>query len=329
MIEVHTVKALQIDRTGALDVLGLRDLPDPDRAGGDAIVRVQAAGVNPSDVGIALGRFPQLTLPRVLGRDFAGEVIDGPPELIGMQVWGTGGGELGLTRDGSHAQLLAIPAGALASRPPRLSADEAAALGTPMLAAWSAVVDLAHTKAGEWVVVSGAAGSVGTAAVQLVKALGAHPIALVRSSDDAGELESIGVAAIVRSDRDDLASTVRDLTGGNGANVALNAVGAPVYASLVDALGHHGRMVIFSAAGGREVAFDLFGFYRKALTYYGLDTAAFTFDQVGAILRGVNPYLASGAIQPPPIAARYPLDRAPEAYARVQSGAPGKVIVTT
>lgn len=302
------MKALQIDRTGSLDALAVRDLPDPKRSDYEVVVRVEAAGVNPSDVGIVMGRFPQLTLPRVLGRDFAGIVVDGPPELAGKPVWGTGGGELAFTRDGSHAQFLSIPARAVAVRPPHLSAEGAAAIGTPALTAWLAVVELAATQPGEFVVVSGAAGSVGTAAVQLVKALGAHPIAIERG--------------------DDIVAITRDVTKGKGANVALNAVGAAVYAPLVDALGKGGRMVIFSAAGGKEVTLDLFTFYRKRLTFYGLDSAGLSLEKTGALLDRINPYLESRALQPPPIAERFPLERAPEAYARVNGGAGGKVVLT-
>jgi NADPH:quinone reductase len=321
------VRALQIDRTGSLNALAIRTVADPRRKNDEAIVRVEAAGVNPSDIGIVLGRFGHLTLPRVLGRDFTGEVIDGPAELIGKLVWGTGGGELGLTRDGTHAELLAIPANTLALRPPQLSSEGAAAIGTPALTAWITLVDLAHTKAGEWVIVSGAAGSVGMLAVQLVKALGAKPIALVRSSDDVTALEEIGVSSIVRSDRDDLAAVTQRLTDGKGAGVALNAVGAPIYAALVDALGKGGRLVIFSAAGGREVTLDLFGFYRKRLTFYGLDSAALSMQETGAILKRVSPYIESGALVPPPIAEIYPLEQAAEAYGRVQAGAGGKVVI--
>ncbi len=299
------MKALQIDRTGTLDALAIRDLPDPKPSGDEIVIRVEAAGVNPSDVGIVMGRFPQLTLPRVMGRDFAGVVVDGPKKLAGKAVWGTGGGELGLTRDGAHAQLLAMPADAVALRPPHLSAEAAAAIGTPALTAWLAVVELAATKAGEFVIVTGASGSVGTVAVQFVKALGAHPIPVDRG--------------------DDIAAKTHELTHGKGADVALNAVGAPVYAPLVDALGKGGRMVVFSAAAGKEVTLDLFTFYRKRLTFYGLDSAGLSLEKIGALLERIDPYLESRALTPPPIAARFPLERASEAYVRVSGG--GKVVL--
>ncbi len=321
------MKALQIDRTGSLDVLAIRDVVTPSPAEHEVRIRVAAAGVNPSDVGIALGRFPQLTLPRILGRDFAGRVIDGPADLVGKDVWGTGGGELGLTRDGAHAEILVVPANAVALRPAHLSAEGAAAMGTPFLTAWSALVDLGRLREGEWVVISGAAGAVGSASVEIAKALGAHPVALVRSSDDTSQLEELGAAAVVRSDRDDLTARVSELTDGKGAALATNAVGAPLFDPLVDALGKDGRMVIFSVAGGREATFDLFTFYRKRLTFYGLDTAAFPLDRVGSVLSRIDPYIHSGALREPNVAQRFPLDRAREAYESVNSGTKGKVVI--
>lgn len=302
------MKALQITRTGSLEALAITDLPDPKRGNEEVVVRVEAAGVNPSDIGIVMGRFPQLKLPRVMGRDFAGVVVDGPAELVGKQMWGTGGGELGLTRDGAHAELVSMPADAIAPRPPYLSPESASALGTPALTSWLAVVELAKTQPGEFVIVTGARGSVGSMAVQLVKALGATPIPVDRG--------------------DDIASLTHELTNGKGANVALNAVGAPVYAALVDALAKDGRMVVFSAAGGKEVTLDLFAFYRKRLTFYGLDSAGLSLERVAELLVKINPYVDSGALKPPAVSERYSLDRAPEAYARVGSGVGGKVVIT-
>lgn len=321
------MKALRIEATGSLDVLIVRDVAEPSRGEHDVLVRVEAAGVNPSDVGIALGRFPHLVLPRTLGRDFAGTIVEGPAELIGTAVWGTGGGELGLTRDGAHAEMLAVPASAVAVRPSHLPAEGAAAIGTPFLTAWTSLVELAGLNSGEWVVVSGAAGAVGTASVQIAKALGAHTIALVRSSDDTSELEQIGVEGIVRSDRDDLAAVAKKLSGGKGAAVATNAIGSPVFASLVDALAEDGRMVIFSAAAGRTAELDLFKFYRKRLTFYGLDTASFRLDRVGEILTQLGPFFESGKLRAPRIAARYALERAREAYERVTAHESGKVVI--
>ena len=146
-------------------------------------------------------------------------------------------------------------------------------------------------------------------------------------SDDVSELATIGVEAIVRSDRDDLAARVNELTGGAGAQLATNAVDAPIFASLFDALGKDGRMVIFSAAAAKMAELDLFKFYRKRLTFYGLDTASFPLRRVGEILSRINPYIESGQLREPKVAYTYSLEAAREAYERVHAGGQGKVVI--
>jgi NADPH:quinone reductase-like Zn-dependent oxidoreductase len=321
------MKALQIENVGSLDHLVVRDVSEAPLREGEVRVEIEAAAVNPSDVGVALGRFPQLTLPRVLGRDFAGRIVQGPPELIGEAVWGSGGGELGLTRDGAHAESMVLPARALVRRPAHFSAEEAAAVGVPFFTAWSALVDAAGIRAGEWAIISGAAGAVGTAAIQLLGALGAHAIALIKEDDDASRLAQYNVAAIARSGRDDLTEIVRGLTDGKGAEVALNAVGAPVFAPLFDALAKDGRMVVISAAGGREVTLDLFALYRKRVELLGLDTAIFDLDHVARTLEHLNPLFEARTLKAPAVGAVYPLSRAREAYDSVSRGAEGKVVL--
>jgi NADPH:quinone reductase-like Zn-dependent oxidoreductase len=100
-----------------------------------ALVRVMAASVNPSDVKNVAGAMKQTTLPRIPGRDFAGVVEAGPPEWIGAQVWGTGG-DTGFSRDGTHAEMIAVPVASLRRKPDNLSFDQAASVGVNYMAAW-------------------------------------------------------------------------------------------------------------------------------------------------------------------------------------------------
>lgn len=100
------MKALRIERFGApSDVLKLVDIPESKLGPDEVSVRIEAAAINPSDVGNVNGKFAITTLPRIVGRDFAGTVIDGPDEMRGLPVWGSGG-DIGFTRDGSHAEYL-------------------------------------------------------------------------------------------------------------------------------------------------------------------------------------------------------------------------------
>ncbi|HZV77491.1 MAG TPA: zinc-binding alcohol dehydrogenase family protein [Candidatus Babeliales bacterium] len=320
------MKALQIDEFGPLENLRIRDVPDPPLPRDCVRIRVEAAGVNPSDAGVALGRFPQTTLPRILGRDFAGTIVEGPREFLNMPVWGSGGGELGMTRDGSHAEQLVLPVIAAIRRPSHLSPESAAVVGVPYVTAWSALVELAGFKANETVVVSGAAGAVGSAAVALASALGGRAIALVRSADNLAPLEKLAPAAILRSGSDDVPQAVRELTSGRGAEVALNAVGAPVFGPLFDALAKGGRMVVFSARGGREAHLDLFALYRRELQLFGLDTAAMSLEEVASIYAKLNPYFESRQVWPSAVAQRFGLSRARDAYERIESGS-GKIVL--
>jgi NADPH:quinone reductase len=321
------VKALQIDAFGPLDGLAVREVAEPPLPPDAVRIAIEAAGVNPSDAGVALGRFAHVTLPRILGRDFAGRVIEGPRELIGTPVWGSGGGILGMTRDGSHAEHMILPVYALIARPANLTPEAAAVAGVPFVTAWSALVELAGFREGEWAIVSGAAGAVGSAAVALVNALGGHAIALVAASSDLGSLEALSVEAVLHSELDDVPKAVLELTHGRGADVALNGVGAPVFSELIGSLAKDGRMIVYSAAGGREVTLNLFAFYRRRLRFFGLDTAALELATIVELYKKFGPFVESGALTPPPLAARFPLSRARDAYERVEGGATGKVVI--
>src|SRR5918993_649811 len=107
------MQAVLIERFGDPSELRRKDVFRPDPGEGEVLVEVHAAAVNRSDVLNARGSFASTTLPRIPGRDFAGIVVEGPQELVGTEVWGTGGGELGFVRDGSHARYLAVPASAV------------------------------------------------------------------------------------------------------------------------------------------------------------------------------------------------------------------------
>ncbi len=166
------MKALQFSATGDLSTLRFVDVATPVPAAGDVLVQIKAAGLNPSDVKNVLGRFPYTTLPRIPGRDFAGVVVEGPQEWVGQAVWGTGR-DLGFFADGSHAQYLTVSAKGVAHKPSHLSFAQAASLGVPYTTAWDALQRSAVGE-GTRVLVIGANGAVGSAALALAKILGAQ-----------------------------------------------------------------------------------------------------------------------------------------------------------
>lgn len=320
------MKALQIQRFGSLDDLELRDVAKPPLPADYVRIAVEAAGVNPSDVAVAMGRFPQVTLPRTLGRDFAGRVIEGPKELIGRNVWGSGGETLGITQDGTHAEQVVLPREAAIERPGNLSAEQAAAVGVPYVTAWSALMDLGGFAPGQWVLVAGAAGAVGMGAVSLARAFGGNAIGVVRPRTDVSALRGLGVE-VLHAEGGDIQGAVRTITSGRGVDVALNGIGASLFAPLAASLVHGGRMIVYSVIGGRETQLDLFSFYRRELRLFGLDTASLQLAQIRTIYERLTPLFAAGTIAPPRIASAVPLSQARAAYEAVQRGVNGKVVL--
>ena len=290
---VNAMKAIYIEHHGAIEDLKVSEVPVPSIGSGDVLVKVEASGINPSDVGSVLGKFPTAVLPRIVGRDFAGKVVDGPVDVIGAEVWGSGG-DLGISRDGTHAEYVAIPRQAATRRPKNLSMEEASAVGVPFITAFSALVSVGQLKEGEWVIISGAAGSVGQAATQIAHAKGGR--------------------------------VVREATNGRGADLALNGVGSSVFGALLEALAVEGRQVVYSAAGGREFPLDLSTLYRNQFAIFGLDTQKFDATRCAGILSNLAPLFESGALTPPKIAGIYNLSQVREAYGRVAAGGGGKVV---
>ncbi len=320
------MKALQISSHGSVSDLVVSDVPEPSPGPDEVKIKLEAAALNPSDLGSVLGRFAHAALPRIVGRDFAGTVVDGPAELVGTMVWGSGG-DLGITRDGSHAEYLILPRSAVARRPKNLSAEQAAAVGVPFVTAWTAL-ELAQLRQEETLIVSGAAGAVGHAAIQLARARGAKPIALVKRREDAKRLREDEVLGTAASESNDLVEVVRARTDGRGCNVALNGIGAQAFSPMCEALADGGRMVVYAAFAGREVSLDLFTLYRRRLQLFGLNTAVIDAVRGAAVFRALTPLFESGALRPIEVSETFPLSEAKAAYERLEQGAPGKLVLT-
>jgi NADPH:quinone reductase len=318
------MQALYIEAHGPVANLKARDIPTPTPGPGQILVQIQAAGINPSDIVSAEGRFRSARLPRTLGRDFAGRVVEGPPALIGHDVYGSGG-DLGVSHDGTQAEYLVLPRDAVAIRPSNLTAEQAAAVGVPFVTAWTAVIGVGQFHSGQWMIASGAAGAVGSAAAQLAIAHGGDVVALVK--DDAEAAHLVRAAAVATSARGDLVEVVHRVTNNRGVDLALNGVGAPLFQPLLEALAPGGAQVTYSAAGGRQVTLDLLEFYHHRHRLLSVDTIAANAVECARILTELTPLFESGALRPQPIAERYPLSKAADAYARVAGGTQGKVVL--
>jgi NADPH2:quinone reductase len=322
LVEVfRKMQAVLIERFGDPSELRPVEVPRPVPGEGEVLIEVYAAAVNRSDVLNARGSFPFTTLPRIPGRDFAGIVVEGPQEIVGQEVWGTGGGELGFVRDGSHATYLSVSRNAVAPKSGTLSLEEAGASGLAYVTAGSALLELGGVSAGETILVTGAAGGVGSAAVMIARWKGACVIGAIKDESERATAARAGVEIIVDTSSEEVTDAVLAATDGRGVDLVLDAVGGPLFEPALNSLGEKGRMVVITTTPDRlQVSLNLLDFYRKGLRLLGLMTSFLNSEESAAVLKDLGPGFDEGVLRAPAIAELYPLEQAGMAYARVQSG---------
>jgi NADPH:quinone reductase-like Zn-dependent oxidoreductase len=296
------------------------------RGADDVIVEIKAAGVNPSDVKAASGLMPYAVFPRTPGRDFAGVVIDGLPDCIGREVFGSSG-DLGIRRDGTHATHLVVEAAALVEKPAAISMEEAAGIGVPFVTAIEGFRRAGMPTGRDTVLVMGLNGKVGQAATQLATWRGARVIGVVRK-DEPYEGHANAAVEVINSAATDVAARVRELTGGKGADIVFNTVGDPYFQAAHKSLALAGRQILIAAVN-KVVEFNILEFYRGRHTYVGIDTLAFSSIESGDLLREALPGFAGGYLKPYPISpnAIYPLPDAKSAYLAVIGSSRDRVIL--
>jgi NADPH:quinone reductase-like Zn-dependent oxidoreductase len=300
------------------------ELPDP--PAGHAVVQVHAAAVNPSDVKASLGMMPNAVWPRTPGRDFAGVVVAGPAEWRGVEVWGTGG-DLGVTRDGTHSTYLVLPVQALARKPASVSVAAAATVGVPFITAFEGLRRAGLKGTGQNVLVFGANGKVGQAAVQLATRAGAKVIGVERGADGYHGHAS-GPVPVFSATEPDLAAKIVAAFDGRGADIAYNTVGSPYFAVALDAMAVGGTQVLISTIE-RNVPFDILAFYRRNLQMLGVDSLKLTATQCAEILNGLLPGFDDGALRAFDVddATLLPLEAAGAAYRKVIAGSMERIVL--
>jgi NADPH:quinone reductase-like Zn-dependent oxidoreductase len=324
MMKEKVMRAIQFRAFGDPSVLELAEIPAPSVSETTALVRVMAASINPSDVKNVAGAMKQTTLPRIPGRDFAGVVEMGPAEWIGAEVWGTGG-DTGFTRDGTHAEMIAVPVTSLRRKPVNFSFDQAASVGVNFMAAWCGL-EAAGLTAGETVLLIGAGGGVGGAAAQIARRLGARVIAADRHAPHP-EAPIHRIAEKLILGAKDLPAEVRAATGGKGADVVFDLVGGVMFRNAVNSLALRGRLVEIAATGGREVSFDLADFYHNESRLYGVDTLKRDLTASAEVLEALTPGFVAGDYRSAPITDARGLGEAQEAYRKVAAGSAGRIVL--
>jgi NADPH:quinone reductase len=303
------MRGLRFETYGPPSVLRIQDLPLPVLEEHEVLVQVKASGINPSDIGTVAGHFHS-KLPMTPGRDYAGVVVEGG-SWTGKQVWGIGTG-FGVVRPGAHAEFVAVPSSWLSEKPVELSMEQAAVVGVPYLAAWQSLVEAGNLQKGERLLITGAGGAVGSAAIQIAHWKGACVIAadISQSAPDAD--------SFVNLKEEDLVSAVQKATDGKGVDIVLDTVGGDLFRPCLRTLRVGGRQIAIANATGpdAEVHLNLTDFYHNQLHLIGVDTQKLTGPQITGLMNRLREGFEAGFLQvsqPEPNG----LDKAFEAYTKV------------
>lgn len=327
--EAKAGKALRVSQPSAdLDnlLIDIVDVSIPRPGPGQVLVEIVAAGVNPSDVKASLGHMPHAVWPRIPGRDFGGIVREGPKQMIGLEIWG-GGGELGISQDGSHAKWMVLDQKAVREKPSNFTMEEAGSIGVPFITAYEGLREAGGVQPTDVVLVCGGNGKVGQAAIQLATMAGARVFA-VEYNDQPLQGHTNAPVTMLNSSKDDVAQIVRDQTGGHGADIVFNTVGSPYFEIANKAMAKQARQ-IFISTFDRAVPFDIFNFFRGRHKYIGIDTLALSSVDGARIFDRLKPKFEEGLLKPFPInpATCYSLADAAKAYASVLRSTPDRVLL--
>jgi NADPH2:quinone reductase len=330
LIHSRDMRAIVIAKPGGPEVLELREVPTPAPSRGEVRVRVRATAVNRADLLQRLGVYPA---PPGSPLDIPGLEIAGEVDAIGDDVTELALGDrvFGLVGGGGYAEQVTAHARSLARMPEGMSFTDAAAVPEAFVTAWDAMVDQANLSPGETVLVNAVGSGVGTAAVQIARAIGARTLGTARTADKLERARPLGLDEGIVVLDGKFSDEVRKRTAGRGVDVVVELVGGAYVAQDVACLAHKGRIVVVGAMGGAMVDLNLGILMQKRGEIRGTMLRSRPLEEkilaARAFERHVVPLFARGALRP--IVDRVlPLAKAGEAHTVMQSNETfGKVVL--
>jgi len=326
----QTMSAVEMSGPGGPEVLRVATRPLPVLAAGEVLIEVAAAGINRPDVLQRTGKYPPPPgAPDTLGLEVAGTVVAAAPDVawpvVGLRV-------CALVAGGGYAQYAAAPALQCLPIPGALSDIEAAAIPETYFTVWTNVFERGALKAGEYFMVHGGASGIGTTAIQLAKAFGAHVLATVGSTEKCAAVAKLGADRAVDYKREDFVAAAKDFTGGHGIDLTLDMVGGDYFMRNVEAAAIEGRIVQIAFLRGSKIEVALDPIMRKRLTYTGSTLRPRSVAQKGEIAAALRekvwPLLATGQVRPL-IYKTFPLAEAAAAHALMEADTHiGKIVLT-
>lgn len=260
----QTMTAIVAAAPGAPEVLAPAAVPLPVPKPGEVLIRVAAAGINYPDIAQRRGDYPPPDgHSPVLGLEVSGEIT------VPAGPWREGDKVVALTNGGAYAEYVAVPSGQVLPAPEGWPLVDAAALPETWFTITQTLVMRAGLGAGMSVLITGAAGGLGGAAIQIAAILGAEPIAVVGSAEKADYVRNLGATAVIRHDVEDVVARTLELTGGRGADRILDMLGGSATIRHIEASARFGHIVQVATLGDRNAQIPLNKLMAKQLTLSG------------------------------------------------------------
>jgi NADPH2:quinone reductase len=315
------------------DQLVWQQVPDVAPGPGEVLIKVSAAGVNRADILQAAGHYP----PPPGASELLGMEVSGVVAAVGDGVteWSTGQEVCALLAGGGYAEYTAVPAGQILPIPDGVDLHAAASLPEVACTVWSNLVLTAHLTPGQVLLIHGGAGGVGSHAIQVARTLGAR-VAITAGSPAKLELcRELGADITIAHRDEDFVARVREATGGAGADVILDIMGAAYLDRNLDALASDGQLIVIGMQGGVMGELNLGKLVGKRARVIGTALRGRPVDGpngksaiVESVVTSVWPMIADGRVRPV-IGARMPIEQAAEAHRLLTSGrVTGKIVLT-
>lgn len=321
--------AIEIRNPGGPEVLVPVNRPTPSIGPDDVLVKVSAAGVNRPDVLQRQGRYP----PPPGVTDIPGLEVAGTIEAVGSSVtsWRAGDRVCALVSGGGYAEFCAVPAPQCLPAPRGMDVTHAAAIPETTFTVWTNVFERGSLRKGETILIHGGSSGIGTTAIQLAHALGAHVYATAGSAEKCAACESLGAQKAINYRQTDFVSAVKDLTNGRGVDVVLDMVAGDYVQRNIEVLAMNGRLVMIGRQGGVKSEIDVMPILRKRLVLTGSTLRTRSVEEKGAlaqsVYRHVWPLFESGAVRVI-VHETFPLPHAAEAHRLMESSAHvGKIVL--
>jgi NADPH2:quinone reductase len=321
--------AWRFHQTGPIENLQPEEVPLPEPGPGEALVRIHYAALNPADRYLVQGQYPRAAKPPFTpGRDACGVIEQ--PAAAGRLPKGTRvvllGGDTGIATPGALAQYAAIPEQWLAPLPEGWREEEGAAAPLVALTAWQGLVDRGALQPGETVLITGASGGVGTAAVILAKALGARVFALSRSTEKRQQLEKLGADATFDSEAEDLEKQIKAAAGDQPPSLIIENLGGPYLQRCITMAGYGARIMVIGLLAGLKSEVQIGLLIHKCLRIQGMSVSSYTAEEAQKAFKGIVETLQKCG-DPWPIDKIFTPAQPYEAFAHLDSGPLGKVLV--